>query len=134
MREKSQLKESTDTGNRRLIRPSLSEVKDQLTHEKRPPRQKRTLPPDQTHAEGFYYLKQMQNRTPMVLVLKDGEELHGSIEWYDKDCLKLNREGAPNLLVYKDSLKYLYKESDAVRSDGAGPNARKQRTNGAAES
>ena len=74
---------------------------------------KKTPPPEQTHAENFYYQKQMQARTPMVLVLQDGEEIHGIIEWYDKYCLKVNRAGASNLLIYKPSIKYLYKESEA---------------------
>ena len=73
------------------------------------PKVKRAAPPDQTHAEAFYYVKQMQNRTPMVVVLSGGEELHGTIEWYDKSCLKLNRAEGPNLLIYKDAIKYLYK-------------------------
>src|SRR5262245_55625652 len=38
---------------------------------------KKSLPPEQTHAENFYYQKQMQAKTPMVLVLQDGEEIHG---------------------------------------------------------
>jgi sRNA-binding regulator protein Hfq len=45
-------------------------------------------------------------------VLKDGEILHGVIEWYDKGSLKVNRDGAPNLLVYKSSIKYMYKDED----------------------
>jgi sRNA-binding regulator protein Hfq len=73
---------------------------------------KKTPPPEQTHAENFYYQKQMQGKTPMVLVLQDGEEIHGVIEWYDKYCLKLNRIGAANLLIYKPSIKYMYKESE----------------------
>jgi host factor-I protein len=75
---------------------------------------KKTPPPEQTHAENFYYQKQMQTKTPMVLVLQDGEEVHGVIEWYDKYCLKVNRTGASNLLIYKPSIKYMYKESEAV--------------------
>jgi sRNA-binding regulator protein Hfq len=70
---------------------------------------KKPVPPDQTNAENFYYIKQMQSKTPMVIVLKDGEELHGIIEWYDKASLKVNREDGPNLLVYKANIKYMYK-------------------------
>ena len=73
------------------------------------PPQKKVTPPDQTNAENFYYLKQMQGKTPMTIVLKDGEVLEGIIEWYDKCCLKVNREGAPNLLVYKSYIKYMHK-------------------------
>lgn len=79
----------------------------------RPPAaQKKAVPPEQTNAENFYYMKQMQAKTSMVVVLKDGETLTGVIEWYDKTCLKVNREGAPNLLLYKSNIKYMYKEGD----------------------
>src|SRR5579872_4789600 len=58
---------------------------------------------EQTHAEAFYFQKQIQARTAMVVVLKDGEEVRGAIEWYDRNCLKLNRSGQPNVLIYKRS-------------------------------
>ena len=110
------MKDSAESSHRRLIRPSLGEVKEQMNRQKRPPRnrpQKRSAPSDQTHAESFYYVKQMQNRTPMVVVLRDGEELCGIIEWYDRACLKLSRADGPNLLIYKDGIKYLYKQDEA---------------------
>jgi len=99
-----------DPANRKLIRPSFNEMKEQRNP---PPRkdapQKKVNPPDQTNAENFYYIKQMQTKTPMTFVLRDGEVLKGVIEWYDKTCLKINREGEPNLLVYKSNIKYMYK-------------------------
>ena len=76
---------------------------------------RKTSPPEQTNAENFYYQKQMQSRTPMVVVLKDGEEIHGVIEWYDKSCIKVNRNGQPNLMIYKPSIKYMYKEAENSR-------------------
>ena len=99
-----------ESANRKLIRPLFNEIKEQLS----PPRlvQKKPVPPDQTNAENFYYVKQMQAKTPMVIVLRDGEQIHGVIEWYDKSCLKLIRSGAPNLMVYKPSIKYMYKEGE----------------------
>ncbi len=97
-----------ETANRKLIRPSLHELKDQM-NKPRNQYQKKANPPDQTNAENFYYMKQMQAKTPMVIVMKDGETLEGIIEWYDKTCLKVNRDGAPNLLVFKPNIKYMYK-------------------------
>ncbi len=95
--------------NRKLIRPSLTELKDQgIARQQR----KKPVPPDQTNAENFYYVKQMQSKTPMVIVLTDGETIHGVIEWYDKQCIKVNRLNEPNLLIYKPSIKYLYKENN----------------------
>ena len=70
---------------------------------------KKAVPPDQTNAENFYYLKQMQSKTPMIIVLKDGETLNGIIEWYDKASIKVNRTEGPNLLLYKSNIKYMYK-------------------------
>ena len=102
-----------EPANRKLIRPSFTEAKAEAKGQKPPPRgaggPKRTSPPEQTNAENFYYLKQMQSKTPMSLVLRDGEVLKGVIEWYDKDCLKVNRDGAPNLLVFKSNIKYMHK-------------------------
>jgi sRNA-binding regulator protein Hfq len=90
-----------------LIRPSLNEVKEQGIQRRNP--KPRSAPPDQTNAESFYYLKQMQTKTPMIFVLNDGEALEGVIEWYDKNCLKITREDAPNILLYKPCIRYLYK-------------------------
>jgi len=78
------------------------------------PRRK-IAPPEQTNAESFYYLKQMQSKTPMVIVLQDDEKLRGVIEWYDKHCLKINRLKEPNVLVPKHNIKYLYKADEEPR-------------------
>ncbi len=90
---------------RRPVRAPGMEDKDPL---RRAPASKKA-PPEQTNAEQFYYSKQMQGKTHMIVVLTDGEQLEGVIEWYDRECLKLNRDGAPNLLLYKHCIKYLYK-------------------------
>ena len=97
-------------GNRKLIRPNLSELSER--YPTRTFQQRKQVPPEQTNAESYYYIKQMAAKTPMVLVLTDGEEVHGWIEWYDKSCLKVNRDKGPNLLIPKASIKYLFKESD----------------------
>jgi host factor-I protein len=109
--------------NRKLIRPALNrndrprpengDRRDRGERAQSTANGKKVAPPEQTHAETFYYQKQMQSKTPMVLVLQDEEEIHGVIEWYDKYCLKVNRIGEPNLLIYKPSIKYMYKESEA---------------------
>ena len=103
--------------HRKLIRPNLSELKDRLAPRGAPRRKQ--VPPEQTNAEAFYYLKQMNSKTPMVVVLKDGEELRGVIEWYDRACIKVNRQGAPNLMVMKDCIKYMYKAEEMGDDRGA---------------
>jgi sRNA-binding regulator protein Hfq len=117
--------------NRKLIRTTLAEVKEremQAQQARRivpepppspPPQahahgqpigQKKKIPPEQTNAESFYYKKQMDAHTPMVLVLRDNEELRGTIEWYDKNSIKLHRNEGPNLLILKHNIKYMYKD------------------------
>ena len=103
--------------NRKLIRPDLSEVKEQLHTSPRAYRARKPIPPEQTNAESFYYLKQMTNKTRMVIVLRDGEEIRGVIEWYDKHALKVHRSSEPNILLLKDNLKYMYKENEDKGSD-----------------
>lgn len=61
-------------------------------------------------AELFYLQKQIQAQTPMVIVLEDGEQLEGLIEWYDRDSIKIR--GRLRTLVYKSSIKYMFKQGD----------------------
>ncbi len=44
----------------------------------------------------------------------------GSIEWYDRGCIKLHRTEGPNLLVLKHNIKYMYKTEDAEGGNGDG--------------
>ena len=113
--------------NRKLFRPTLTEMKDPHTNNTSRPHSttsgpqphKKPAPPEQTHAENFYWIKQMQARTPVVIVLTDGETLHGIVEWYDRDCIKLTRTGSPNLLIYKQFVKYIYKDGPEAALGGA---------------
>lgn len=135
--------------NRKLIRTTLAEVKGKAREvpqprersnggshrgsgggggrEAREPRapqasaqvRKRTPPPMETNAELFYYKKQIDAHTPMVIVLQDGEEIEGTIEWYDRGALKVNRKDAPNLLLLKRNVKYMYKADERVAETAA---------------
>ena len=130
--------------NRKLIRTTLADVKarrdvvpqrDRDSRDNRdngnplrpgmlPPRpqqspssiqaRKRQPPTTETHAEIYYYKKQIDAHTPMVIVLLDGEEIEGTIEWYDRGALKINRRSAPNLLVLKRNIKYMFKAEDRM--------------------
>jgi host factor-I protein len=109
--------------SRKLIRPSLStpaprtepvsERRERLERTDRMPSvPRRNGPPEQTYAENYYYQKQIQGKTPVVVVMKDGEEVQGVIEWYDRNCSKINR-GSSSLLVYKPSIRYIFKAGEA---------------------
>jgi sRNA-binding regulator protein Hfq len=72
--------------------------------------------PYQRQAELFYLQKQIQSQTPMILVLEDGEQIEGCIEWYDRNTLKLR--GRQKTLVYKSAIKYMYKLGDHGQQTG----------------
>ena len=93
---------------RRLFRPTINEFRRPQKNGRVP----KPIPPETTSAESFYYLKQMNTHTPMVIVMNDGEEIRGCIEWYDRTCLKITRYGAPNLLIQKQWIKYLFKQEE----------------------
>ena len=78
----------------------------------KPDARSKSAPPSETHAEKYYYKKQIDSRTLMVITLIDGEEVEGTIEWYDSEALKINRENAPNLLLLKHNIKYMYKAEE----------------------
>jgi sRNA-binding regulator protein Hfq len=106
-------------GTRKLIRPHLPvkerrrvtdlvHTEDLLTHALA---DSHTIT-ESSHAEAFYFQKQMQMQTEMMVVLDDGEELRGIIEWYDKCVLKM-RVGRQRVMVYKSGIKYLFKASES---------------------
>ena len=96
--------------NRKLIRPEMPKGDSAARSVRR-----KQAPPEQTNAEEFYYLKQMAARTPMVLVLTNGEEMRGWIEWYDKNAIKFHRHDEPNLLIPKHNIRYMFKEEELRR-------------------
>jgi len=110
--------------NRKLIRPNLTEIKERMRQDKEREKDavhKRMHPPTDTFAESYYYLKQMNKKTPMAVVYADGEIVEGYVEWYDRNCIKLNRDNAPNLLIYKSSIRCIYKVGEAPEAEGNEP-------------
>ena len=108
--------DNTFNGTRKLVRPHLSLIErkrdpvhaeDPLTHANI----EGHLTLEASHAEAFYFQKQMQQQTEMLVVLEDGEELRGIIQWYDKCVVKL-LVGRNRVMIYKAGIKYLFKASE----------------------
>lgn len=95
---------------RKLIKPDLKEIKKIAKKETR----KKPPPPYKTHAENYYYIKQMNNRTPMVIELINSEVFKGKIEWYDERCIKIKKDDDNTLLIFKHTIKYMYKDPDFI--------------------
>ena len=43
----------------------------------------------------------------VAIKLMDGQTVHGWIEYYDKNMVRLTREGAPNLFIFKHEIMYI---------------------------
>ena len=61
------------------------------------------------HHLDFYRLETESRLYAAGLEELIGGEAVTVIEWYDRTCLKINREDGPNLLLYKPCIKYMYK-------------------------
>jgi host factor-I protein len=71
---------------------------------------KKAPPPECTNEEAAYLKKLAEKQTPISLKLVNGETLRGWIEYYDRNMLRLTRQGKPNLFVYKNQISYLVEE------------------------
>ena len=95
--------------NRRLIRPNLAEIRDSREREKERHESDnaRCTRPMILTPRTTITSSRLNKKTKMAVALADGQVIEGYIEWYDRNCFKLNRDDAPNLLVYKANIKYL---------------------------
>ena len=64
--------------------------------------------PEQTFEEVKYLRYLIENGVPVCIRLSDNEEVCGTIEFFDANLIRLTRDGAPNLFLYKHDIKYLY--------------------------
>jgi host factor-I protein len=71
----------------------------------------RTPPPDDTHEEANFLKSLGEKQRPVSLKLMDGATLTGWIEYYDRNMVRLTREGAPNLFIFKHQIMYIAEES-----------------------
>jgi sRNA-binding regulator protein Hfq len=107
------------SGPRKLVRPSLPEgSRNRRSYTRRDTpllihqqQQSASARAESSHAEAFYLQKQMQSQTHLIFMLEGGDRVEGAIEWYDADTIKV-RNGNTRTLIYKTSIKYLYKAGD----------------------
>ncbi len=48
-----------------------------------------------------------EKQKPVSVKLMDGQMVSGWIEYYDKHMVRLTREGAPNLFIFKHEIMYI---------------------------
>jgi host factor-I protein len=71
----------------------------------------RTPPPEETFEEAAFLKSLGDRQRPVSLKLMDGQVVRGWIEYYDKNMVRLTRDGAPNLFIFKHEIMYIAEES-----------------------
>ena len=69
---------------------------------------KQPRPQEQTFEEVKYLKHLIDGKIPIRVKLVDGEEVQGTVEYYDQRFIRITRQGAPNLFIFKHDIKYLY--------------------------
>ena len=72
--------------------------------------------PEQTFEEVRYLKHLIETEMPVRVKLTDGEEVSGTIEYYDHSFIRLTRKDGPNLFIYKHEIKYLVEEGSSGRA------------------
>jgi host factor-I protein len=67
----------------------------------------RTPPPEDTFEEAGFLKALGEKQKAVSLKLMDGQIVQGWIEYYDKNMVRLTRQGAPNLFIFKHEIMYI---------------------------
>jgi host factor-I protein len=74
------------------------------------PKKPRVLPPEDTMEEANYLKMLGEKQKPVTVKLMHGEVVRGWIEYYDRNMVRLTREDAPNLFIFKHEIMYIAEE------------------------
>jgi host factor-I protein len=74
------------------------------------PRKPKNVPPDSTNQEATYLKYLTDKQRPVSVKLVDGEMVRGWVEYYDRNMIRVTREGKPNLFIFKSQIAYLAEE------------------------
>ena len=75
-----------------------------------PTRPVKPPPAEDTHREAAYLALLAAGQRPVCIRLVSGETLRGWIEYYDQDMVRLTRQGASNLFIFKHEIAYIAEE------------------------
>jgi host factor-I protein len=64
-------------------------------------------PPETTNQEASHLKTLVETKKAVSIKLVDGEVVNGWIEYYDRNMLRLTREGMPNLFIFKHQIAYV---------------------------
>jgi hypothetical protein len=71
---------------------------------------------ESTGEEALYLKSLVEGETPVVVVLRSGEEIRGWVRYYDREVFSLGpADGGPKLFLRKESVRYLYEDPSPAR-------------------
>ncbi len=80
-----------------------------------PLKKSKTPPPEDTIEEAGYLKSLGEKQRPVQVKLRGGEVVRGWIEYYDKNMIRLTRDGAPNLFIFKHEIMYIAENGSAPK-------------------
>ena len=74
-------------------------------------RKPKSFPPGSPNGEVVDGKDLKKKHRPVSVKLVDGEIVHGWVEYYDRNMIRVTRDGKPNLFIYKNQIAYLAEEA-----------------------
>ena len=69
---------------------------------------RKTPPPEATGREARYLFKAREIQAPMVVDLLDGRVVTGTVEYYDRDMIKVVPDEGPGLFFRKEDIRRIH--------------------------
>ena len=86
------------------LHPASEQMSDPMTPF-RHLRASRSIPPGETGQESLYLRSLSERHVQVAVLLRDGENVSGWIEYFDDGMIRLTREHQPNLFIYKHQIR-----------------------------
>jgi host factor-I protein len=93
----------------------------------------KNIPPEETHQEAAYLKMLGEKQQPVQIKLGNGDVVSGWIEYYDRRMVRLTREGAPNLFIFKHDIAYIAEDSGRKLRPEAPPSTKNGNVAGPSE-
>ncbi len=93
---------------RELIKPSkeeLEKLKEEWVHKSKVTEKR--APKEVTLKEVKFISRKSEERSLVLVKLKDGTEVKGWIEYYDKNFIRVTVENSPNKFIFKRDILYI---------------------------
>ena len=75
----------------------------------------KSAPPEETFEEAAFLKSLCDKHKPVSIKMMDGDIMQGHLEYYDKNMVRLTRQGAPNLFIFKHEIMYIAEDDSAKR-------------------